>query len=73
MNLWELKIEITPASVEAADTTQLELGVEGWSVFEDVIIKRAWVQGVFQGEEELRTPLDRTALPFGDCGCDVHR
>ncbi|MFA5265190.1 MAG: 50S ribosomal protein L11 methyltransferase [Opitutaceae bacterium] len=52
MNLWEIKIEIAPESVEAADNTQLELGVGGWSVLEDVIVGRAWVLGIFASAGE---------------------
>lgn len=52
MNLWEYKIEIAQVNAETADNVLLELGVEGWSVFEEVILKQAWVQGVFQSKEE---------------------
>lgn len=51
MNLWEHKTEIQPECVDAADNVLLELGVEGWSVLEDVIVKRAWIVGIFDGEQ----------------------
>lgn len=48
MNLWEIKTEIAPESADLADNAALELGVEGWSMLEDVIAKKAWVLGVFE-------------------------
>jgi ribosomal protein L11 methyltransferase len=53
MSLFESKIEIVAVTAEAADNTLLELGVENWSVLEDVIVKRAWVVGVFTGQDEV--------------------
>lgn len=52
MALVEIKIEIAATSAAAADDVLLELGVENWSVLEDVIAKRAWVQGICAGETE---------------------
>ena len=52
MSLCEFKIEISAASAELADQVLLELGVESWSVLEDVIVKRAWLNGVFPGQQE---------------------
>lgn len=74
MDLFEIKIEIAPASVEETDNLLLELGVEGWSLLEDVIAKRAWIVGIFQGADEAReqwaalkpllpaTPLDEAPV-----------
>lgn len=53
MTLFQIKIEIPPDSVETVDSAFLELGLEGWSVLEDVIAKRAWAIGIFQSEAEL--------------------
>jgi len=50
MALFEIKTEISFASADAADTTLLEHGLENWSVLEDVIVKRAWIVGVFSDE-----------------------
>lgn len=55
MSLVELKVEIAPAGVELADTTLLESGADRWNVFEDVIIKRAWIAGLFPSEAEARS------------------
>lgn len=55
MHLFELKSEIAPAAVDAVDDTLLELGVEGWSLLQDVIIGRAWIVGIFASAEEART------------------
>lgn len=52
MDLVELKVEIPVDGVEATDTVLLELGVEGWSLVEDVIVKRAWLVGIFPGHTE---------------------
>jgi ribosomal protein L11 methyltransferase len=54
MNLVEIKAEIAPSSVEAADNVLLETGVESWSLYEEVIAPRAWLLGVFAGETEAR-------------------
>jgi ribosomal protein L11 methyltransferase len=55
MNLFEIKAEIAPAAVEATDDVLLELGVEGWSLLQDVIIGRAWIVGIFISAEEAQT------------------
>jgi len=55
MSLIEIKAEIPADTVEAADGMLQELGVEGWSLLEDVIAKRAWVVGMFAAESEVRT------------------
>lgn len=52
MALFEIKTEIPFASAEAADNTLLEHGLENWSVLEDVIVKRAWLVGVFTDGDE---------------------
>lgn len=54
MNLFELKTEIAPVAVEAVDEVLLELGVEGWSLLQDVIANRAWIVGIFASAEEAR-------------------
>lgn len=54
MDLFEIKIEIAPATVEETDNLLLELGIEGWSLLEDVIARRAWIVGIFQGADEAR-------------------
>lgn len=63
MNLWEHKTEISPDCVNAADDVLLELGVEGWSVLEDVIVKQAWIVGIFDGETVAKEAW-RTLLPL---------
>lgn len=52
MDLYEIKIEIPAGRADEADNVLLELGVEGWSLLEDAIAKRAWVMGIFPSEEE---------------------
>lgn len=69
MSLYESKCEIAPESVDAVDDVLLELGVEGWSLLQDVIVKRAWLVGIFSGEAEARSrweelrPLLAAAAP----------
>ena len=55
MTLFEVKIEIPAADVEAVDTLLLERGVENWSLLEDVIVHRAWILGVFESETVARS------------------
>lgn len=47
MALSEFRVEIPSPAAEPADHTLLELGVPGWSVLEDVIVRRAWIVGIF--------------------------
>jgi len=54
MGLTEIKVEIPVAGTEATDDLLLELGVEGWSLLEDAIAKRAWIVGVFTTEPLAR-------------------
>ncbi|HNW41488.1 MAG TPA: 50S ribosomal protein L11 methyltransferase, partial [Opitutaceae bacterium] len=54
MQLAEIKTEIVPAGTEAADNALLELGIDGWSILEDAIAKRAWIVGVFATPAEAR-------------------
>ncbi|MDF9827577.1 ribosomal protein L11 methyltransferase [Ereboglobus sp. PH5-10] len=73
MDLFEIKVEITPASVEETDNLLLELGIEGWSLLEDVIEKRAWVVGIFQSGDEARAQWDALrpqlgGAPIGEAG-----
>ncbi|MDR0901774.1 MAG: 50S ribosomal protein L11 methyltransferase [Opitutaceae bacterium] len=72
MELFEIKIEVPPASADAIDGVLLELGDGGWSLLEDVITKQAWVTGIFQGADEararwaeLRALLPADAAPLG--------
>lgn len=55
MSLTEIKAEIPAATVEETDILLQELGVEGWSLLEDAIAKRAWVVGVFADEVSARS------------------
>ncbi len=55
MSLFETKVEISPEAVDAIDDLLLELGVEGWSLLQDVIVKRAWIVGIFEGEAGARS------------------
>ena len=52
--LHELRSEISPAAVEAVDELLLELGLENWSLLQDVIINRAWLVGIFPDADAAR-------------------
>lgn len=52
MSLYEIKAECAPEAVDAIDEVLLELGVEGWSLLQDVIVRRAWIVGIFPVEAE---------------------
>jgi ribosomal protein L11 methyltransferase len=54
MSLFEIKAEISPQAVDAIDEVLLELGVEGWSLLQDVIIPQAWIVGIFADDAEAR-------------------
>jgi len=54
MSLHETKAEVSPEAVDVIDEVLLELGSEGWSLLQDVIVKRAWIVGIFEGEAESR-------------------
>lgn len=54
MSLYEIKAEVSPELVDAIDDVLLELGVEGWSILQDVIAKRAWIVGIFEGESQAK-------------------
>lgn len=47
MSLIEIKIEIPPALADRANDLLLEHELSDWSVFEDVIVRRAWLIGLF--------------------------
>ncbi|MET0262593.1 MAG: 50S ribosomal protein L11 methyltransferase [Rariglobus sp.] len=55
MSLYESKTEVPFESVDAIDDVLLELGVEGWSLLQDVIIKKAWLLGIFVEENEAQS------------------
>ena len=52
MELFEIKAEVPAMAADAVDTTLLELGIDGWSLLEDAIAKRAWIVGIFATEAE---------------------
>ena len=58
MALFEIKTEIPFVTAETADTTLLEHGLGNWSVLEDVIVKRAWLVGIFADEREAAKAWD---------------
>lgn len=52
--LFEIKTEIAPATVDQIDDLLLELGLENWSLLQDVIIHRAWLVGIFPDADAAR-------------------
>ena len=65
MELFEIKAEIPAFATDETDNVLLELGVEGWSLLEDAIAKRAWIVGIFESGEEADERWEelRPALP----------
>jgi len=55
MDLIEIKAEIPAESVDQVETVLLEFGVEGWSLLEDAIARRAWVVGIFSHRAEAQS------------------
>jgi len=55
MSLYESKTEVPFESVDMIDDVLLELGVEGWSLLQDVIVRKAWLLGIFEQENEAQT------------------
>lgn len=68
MALFEIKTEIPFASAEAADTILLEHGLESWSVLEDVLVKRAWLVGVFTDGDEARDSWSALEMLLDEVG-----
>jgi ribosomal protein L11 methyltransferase len=70
MPLIEVKAAIPPASAEAADEFLLEEGLGEWSILEDVIVKAAWLMGIFSDEAAARTAWSALAprLPAAPLG-----
>lgn len=52
MDLWEIRVEVPSGRSEETDLALLESGVAGWMLMEDALAKRAWIVGIFEGEEE---------------------
>lgn len=71
MALTEIKIEIFAHAVESADTVLLELGLENWSVLEDVIEKRAWVAGIVPSESEAHGQWQEVGAHLANAGVEV--
>lgn len=65
MGLTEIKAEIAAAAVEETDVLLQELGIEGWSLLEDAIAKRAWVVGIFTSESEARAQWEALKPQLG--------
>ena len=52
MDLVEIKTDLPIDCVDAVDQALLEAGATPWSVIEDVIVRRAWLVGIFPNEAE---------------------
>ena len=71
MALFEIKTEISSASAEAADATLLDHGLENWSVLEDVIVKRAWLVGIFADEQEAALAWEALTSLLAEAGVAI--
>jgi ribosomal protein L11 methyltransferase len=65
METWETRMEIPAGSAEAVEQALLEAGVEGWTLVEDAVGRRAWIVGYFPSEAEAlaRRREIRASLP----------
>lgn len=70
MNLWEIKVEVDFAKAAKADEVVGECGVAGWSLFEEVILRRAWVLGVFESEDEAVEAFGDLAPQLQEAGVE---
>jgi ribosomal protein L11 methyltransferase len=52
MELWEIRVEIPASVADQAEIALLETGVEGWTLLEDAMARRAWIVGIFGAETE---------------------
>jgi ribosomal protein L11 methyltransferase len=52
MSLVEIKAELPFEAVDVVDELLLERGDQRWSVFQEVVLRKAWVIGVFEAAEE---------------------
>ena len=75
MELWETRMEIPPGAAEAAEFALLEAGIEGWTLAEDAVARKAWIVGYFGSvaEAEARMREIRAALPAGIAGAAAPR
>jgi Ribosomal protein L11 methylase len=65
MSLVEGRVEIPLESAAAADDVLVELQEEAWSVVEDIVVRRAWLVGIFADEQEAKARWEqlRPMLP----------
>ena len=65
MSLIEVRLEVAPQFASSIDEYLLESESAEWSVMEDVILKRAWLVGIFQDHAQatLKTDALLRALP----------
>ncbi len=71
MSLVELKVEIAPAGAQIADNVLLEAGADRWNVFEDVIIKRAWITGLFPSADEAHAQWRTLSASLVEAGVEI--
>lgn len=72
MALFEIKTEIPLSSAAAADDTLLEHGLENWSVLEDVMVKKAWLVGVFAEEAVATAEWGAVRALLAEAGVAFH-
>jgi ribosomal protein L11 methyltransferase len=68
VQLFEFKAEIPASSAGLVDDILLENGFERWSVFDDVIVRRAWVAGICTSEAEAGEDWSRLSTLLADGG-----
>ena len=71
MALFKIKSEIPFPSAEAVDSTLLDNELQNWSVLEDVILRRAWLVGIFPDEFEAAVAWKAVMPLLADAGVVV--
>lgn len=64
MSLIEVRVEVEPASAGAAEEALFEETSGAWSVIENIVVRRAWLVGIFESASEAnRSWAHVSALP----------
>lgn len=66
MNLFEVKAGVPYEASDVIDELLLEIGDDRWSLLQDVIVRQAWVVGIFQSEADARSAWERLQLQLPD-------
>ncbi|HEX2101030.1 MAG TPA: 50S ribosomal protein L11 methyltransferase [Candidatus Synoicihabitans sp.] len=65
MKLFEIRVEIRFDAAETVNEVLLEAEDDRWSLLEDIVIRRAWIVGIFEDEDAARVSWEalQTQVP----------